>query len=180
MGAYSRLNIFKEGVFVEFDEAEIDSDEARLNREVRSSEVEDKDDSAISEDVVRAETADEDNEKYLLKYSLDQRNFKVFKDTGNLMEAYGSMHEENEEGVLAFKSSERREQEVDAIINHILDHILVGWENVRGPDGNIMEYSRENAKKMLQDIPDMIAWILTKSVDAKLFRNREMEKAKKK
>ncbi len=52
---------------------------------------------------------------------------------------------------------------------------LLGWENVTGPDGEPLEYSMENAQKLLVDLPDLWDDLRTDAQNAELYRQETRE-----
>lgn len=54
--------------------------------------------------------------------------------------------------------------------NVIIDAILLGWDGVTGPDNKPLPFTRENAKKLLDDLPDLLTTIRDCALDATVFR----------
>lgn len=56
-------------------------------------------------------------------------------------------------------------------------HLLKGWENVRDEQDFEIPFSPENAKKLMQDLPDLYQELLDASNDSSLFldANRESD-----
>jgi hypothetical protein len=50
------------------------------------------------------------------------------------------------------------------------DTIVLGWEGVTGPSGEPLEFTRENAIKLFEDLPDLFDNIREAAADAALFR----------
>lgn len=53
--------------------------------------------------------------------------------------------------------------------------VILGWENVTDRDGNELEFSPENAQKLLLDLPDLFASLREEAVAAANFRADEVE-----
>lgn len=53
--------------------------------------------------------------------------------------------------------------------------ILLGWENVEDASGNVMKFSKENAIKLLTDLPDLYDDLRKQSNKVALFRQSELE-----
>lgn len=56
-------------------------------------------------------------------------------------------------------------------------HLLKGWENVYAEDGSPMAFNETNAKKLMQDLPDLYQELVEASNDVSLFldSNREAD-----
>lgn len=53
--------------------------------------------------------------------------------------------------------------------------VLRGWSNVYDENGNAIGFSKENAVKILTDLPDLYNELLTQAGDAALFRKDSLE-----
>ena len=53
--------------------------------------------------------------------------------------------------------------------------VILGWENVTDRDGNELEFSPDNAQKLLLDLPDLFASLREEAVAAANFRADEVE-----
>lgn len=51
--------------------------------------------------------------------------------------------------------------------------ILIGWEGVFGTDEQPIEFSKDNALKLLVDLPDLAKMLLADSLNADNFKNKE-------
>lgn len=51
-----------------------------------------------------------------------------------------------------------------------IDGVLLGWENVEGPDGELLEFNRENAIKLFTDLPDLFRDLREQAENVALFR----------
>lgn len=63
----------------------------------------------------------------------------------------------------------------NAVIQRILkkvyaETIVLGWENVQGPDGKDIPFNVENCMKLFEDLPDLFRDIQEQSQRAALFR----------
>lgn len=56
------------------------------------------------------------------------------------------------------------------MLNVYLDSVVKGWENVEDEEGNPLPFSRDNATKLLTDLPDLFGDIMTQAANATLFR----------
>ncbi len=48
--------------------------------------------------------------------------------------------------------------------------VVIGWENVEDREGNELPFSKENALKLFNDLPDLYADIVEQSTKTALFR----------
>ena len=55
-----------------------------------------------------------------------------------------------------------------------VDYILLGWENVHGPDGEI-KFTRDNAIKLLTDLPKVYQWLQEESENYERFLANQSE-----
>ena len=55
------------------------------------------------------------------------------------------------------------------------DHVILGWDGIAGPDGKAMAYSRANALKLFEDLPELFRDIQDQAGRVALFRARELE-----
>jgi len=55
--------------------------------------------------------------------------------------------------------------------------VVLGWDNLTGPDGKPMPYSKQNCVKLLLDLPDLFADIREQAAKVALFRREEIEEA---
>lgn len=56
-----------------------------------------------------------------------------------------------------------------------VDTVLLGWSGVSGPDGKELAFSKENAMKVLSDLPWLFEEIRRAAEDASIFRLIVME-----
>lgn len=56
--------------------------------------------------------------------------------------------------------------------------LVVGWEGVKGPDGQEIKFSIENCEKLLKELPDLLAaiWAFSVQMDNFLSEKEEVEK----
>jgi hypothetical protein len=66
----------------------------------------------------------------------------------------------------AMEISELREMTQQAVA----DTVVLGWENVTDEDGNLMQFSRDNALKLFKQLPDLFNDIQEQAAKAQLFR----------
>lgn len=69
------------------------------------------------------------------------------------------------------------EQAESILLDLFCGHLLKGWENVRDEEGNELPFNVENAKKVMNDLPDLYAELTEASSDISLFldSNREAD-----
>lgn len=72
-------------------------------------------------------------------------------------------------GSLDEKTADRLYRDVFA------ETVVLDWANVQGPDGSLLEFSKENVLKVLQDLPDLYADIREASSNVALFRESARE-----
>lgn len=56
------------------------------------------------------------------------------------------------------------------MVDAYVESVLLGWEGVTGPDGQPLEYNKENATKLFTDLPDLFQEIMLMASRATLFR----------
>lgn len=59
------------------------------------------------------------------------------------------------------------------------DTVIIGWEGITGPDGQPLDYCRNNVIKLLTDLPDLFRDIQEQANKAALFRAQEREEEAK-
>lgn len=59
------------------------------------------------------------------------------------------------------------------------ESVLIGWEGVKDADGNPIAFSRENAVKLLTDLPELFRDIQEQSQRLANFRDEEIEEDRK-
>jgi len=76
----------------------------------------------------------------------------------------------------------RRAQQAGTLANRIVLDILktvliktviLGWENVAGLDGKILEFTEKNVRKILDDLPDLYDEVLNYATDRTVFREEQ-------
>lgn len=68
------------------------------------------------------------------------------------------------------------EQVAEKLMREIfVDTVLLGWSNVRGEDDKPMTYSRENALKLLEELPDLYADLRNAASDLSNYLQGERE-----
>lgn len=60
-------------------------------------------------------------------------------------------------------------------LNVFCDSILLGWENVIGEDGKTIVYSWDNAKYLMQELPDLYDLLKEKAEDIDNFLSSNLE-----
>lgn len=61
------------------------------------------------------------------------------------------------------------------LIEAFAEAVLLGWQGVTDADGNDLPYSRENAVKLLKDLPDLFAELRNEATRLSNFRTEEIE-----
>ena len=72
-------------------------------------------------------------------------------------------------GMLDNKTADKLYKEVFA------DTVVLDWINVEGPDGQPMEFKRENVLKLFDDLPDLFADLREQANNVALFREEVRE-----
>lgn len=52
-----------------------------------------------------------------------------------------------------------------------INTVLLGWRNLQGPDGKVIEYSKETATKLLNDLPDLYRVLVFEARKMVNYRN---------
>ena len=65
----------------------------------------------------------------------------------------------------------------DKDITLLVDGIIVGWEGVTGPDGQLLEFTRENAKKLVTDLRELRKELLYLAGLGETFRAEALREA---
>lgn len=55
--------------------------------------------------------------------------------------------------------------------------VIVGWEGVTDRDGNPLPFTKENAIRVMTDLPDLFSDLVASANDRALFRKAEQEEA---
>lgn len=72
-------------------------------------------------------------------------------------------------GMLDNKTADKLYKDVFA------DTVVLDWINVEGPDGQPMEFKRENVLKLFEDLPDLFADLREQANNVALFREEVRE-----
>ena len=48
--------------------------------------------------------------------------------------------------------------------------VILGWENIEGPEGEILDFNKENVIRVLDDLPDLYADLREQANNVALFR----------
>lgn len=67
------------------------------------------------------------------------------------------------------------EQSKGPILDAFVDCILVGWENIQREDGTVIEYSKEAAKALMLELPDLYTTLRQMATSLSTFRPSEDE-----
>ena len=65
------------------------------------------------------------------------------------------------------------EQAKGPMLDAFVETVLVGWRNIQREDGTAIEYSKENAKALMLELPDL--YIVLREMAAKLSTFRDIE-----
>lgn len=60
-----------------------------------------------------------------------------------------------------------------------VDAILLGWENIKGKDGEAIQFSKEAAKALFEKLPDLYDDLNEKAKKASTFRDEQKEEEAK-
>lgn len=72
----------------------------------------------------------------------------------------------------AFQQGTLSDEVANAVLlNAFCDAVVLGWEGVTGPDGQPLPYSRDAAKKLLTDLPDLFTILRDAAADVSIFRD---------
>lgn len=61
------------------------------------------------------------------------------------------------------------------MMDAFIESSLLGWEGVTGEDGQPLEFTKANAKKLFQDLPDLFRELLNDAQNVALFRRSLLE-----
>ena len=61
----------------------------------------------------------------------------------------------------------------DINIENFCDWVLLGWENVTFRDGTPMEFTKDNAKKLLKELPELYSALESESSDVNSFKEND-------
>ena len=56
------------------------------------------------------------------------------------------------------------------VIKTFCEGCLLGWENVKDEDGNVLEYNLDNATKLFKDLPDLFQTLNELAQDSTYYR----------
>lgn len=60
-----------------------------------------------------------------------------------------------------------------------VDSILLGWENIKNKDGEIIQFNKENAISLFESLPDLYDDLSERARKASTFRDEEIEEEAK-
>lgn len=63
----------------------------------------------------------------------------------------------------------------DIMLDSFVKHVLLSWEGVRGENGKEIPFSEENAKALMQALPELYADLLNQARDFTNFRAAEIQ-----
>lgn len=52
---------------------------------------------------------------------------------------------------------------------------LIKWENIQDTEGNVLEFSEENAYKLFDDLPDLLDNLMEQASDISMFLDEQLE-----
>jgi hypothetical protein len=129
-----------------------------------------KTDSAAETDGVNIEFFDAQNEDGTIPTFKVSRLGKTNKKYTKALEvATRPPSRQIELGVLKTEVSEK------IFLDVFCSTILIGWSNVMDEDGNPIKYSKDNAIKLMTDLPDLYERIQNESAIASNFRDASLE-----
>ena len=65
----------------------------------------------------------------------------------------------------------------DAVLREVFaDTVILDWEGVTDEDGNVLEFTRENVVKVLEDLPDFFQDLQEQASNIELFKAEVLEK----
>lgn len=59
------------------------------------------------------------------------------------------------------------------LLESYAEGVVIGWKNVKGADGEIMPFTKENVVKLFSDLPDLFADVKLQAENAALFRDQQ-------
>lgn len=65
------------------------------------------------------------------------------------------------------------------LIQVFAETVILDWENVRGPDGELMACTRDNIVKLFTDLPDLFDDVRKQAMTVANFREKELEDSAK-
>ena len=98
------------------------------------------------------------NQKYARKMRSSMKPYKHQIDMGTITE-------ETAQGILA---------------DVYADSVILDWDGVKGPDGKVLPFTKENVKKLLLDLPDLFKDIQKQAENFANFRPGDLEEEVKK
>lgn len=60
-------------------------------------------------------------------------------------------------------------------LDAFVDTILIEWRNIQTPEGVVIEYTHDNAKKLMEDLPDLFTLLREDATKLSTFRDAEIE-----
>jgi hypothetical protein len=61
------------------------------------------------------------------------------------------------------------------MMDAFIESSLLGWEGVTGEDGQALEFTKDNARKLFRDLPDLFRDLLNEAQNIALFRRSLLE-----
>ncbi len=106
--------------------------------------------------------------------------FKVARASGNNIKYAQSFQKHNR----PYQKMQRRGTMPEELARQVLakvyaESILLDWEGVIGRDGKNIPFSKENAIKVMLDLPDLFTQIIAESQNAESYRKEYVEDATK-
>jgi len=65
------------------------------------------------------------------------------------------------------------------ILEVFATNIIKGWSNIQDENGNVLAYSKENAVKILTDLPEIYDNLFQVAMSADMFKKDELEESAK-
>ena len=78
----------------------------------------------------------------------------------------------------AFQQGTLNEEVANKILlDTFIDSVLLGWDGVTDQNGKAMPYTKDNARKLMGDLPDLFVALRDAASDMSLFRDEEQQAA---
>lgn len=121
----------------------------------------------------------EDLEKDGVWVDIEGMKFKIARAGGGNTEFAKILRKKVSPFKRAIESDKLPEVQAKKLMREVfVDTVLKGWENVNGPDGPIV-YSRENALKLMEDLPNLQMEIQRKADMFETFQKEVTESEEK-
>ena len=65
------------------------------------------------------------------------------------------------------------EKALDIMLETYWDSVMLGWSNVTDEEGNVLEYTKENFKKVMTDLPELWNALRDEAGEARNFQDEQ-------